>query len=223
MTLFRLLPLDAVVYGGATDYREPRAPRVGGGSMRRLPAVRVAVASAGLGVVSEKGGVWGQAQSLPGTVPLDPKFNQAAITGMSCLAPGQCSAAGFHGSDLNAENVSIPFVATQVNGTWGAAQQVPGLAALNLGNQRAITSVWCGTPGNCAAGGFYTGPGGSAFHSDVPDQAFLTSETGGVWGRAIPVPGLAALGSRASGIAFVFCGRTGKCVAVGATRRAPDS
>src|SRR5262249_56569888 len=92
-------------------------------------------------VVSEKGGVWGQAQSLPGTVPLDPKFNQAAITGMSCPASGQCSAAGFYGSDLNAENVSIPFVATQVNGTWGAAHQVPGPAALNLGDQRATPSV----------------------------------------------------------------------------------
>ena len=166
-------------------------------------------------VVTEKNGVWGQAQSLPGTVPLDPKFNQAAITGMSCPAPGQCSAAGFYGSDLNAENVSVPFVATQVNGKWGAAHQVPGLAALNLGNQGAITSVWCGTPGNCAAGGFYTGPGGSNFHSDVPGHAFLVTESGRVWSRAIPVPGLAALGSRASGIAFVFCGQTNKCIGIG--------
>jgi hypothetical protein len=29
------------------------------------------------------------------------------------------------------------------------------------------------------------------------------------------VPGLAALGSRASGIAFVFCGQTNKCIGIG--------
>jgi hypothetical protein len=95
---------------------------------------------------------------LPGTVPLDPKFNQAAITGMSCPAPGQCGAAGFYGSDLDAENVSVPFVATQVNGTWGAAQLVPGLARLNLGNHGAITSVWFATSGKCAAGGSTPAP-----------------------------------------------------------------
>ena len=80
---------------------------------------------------------------------------------------------------VNAENVSVPFVATKVNGTWDAAQQVPRLAALNLGNQGAITSVWCGTPGNCAAGGFYTGPGGSKFHSNGPGHAFLVTESAG--------------------------------------------
>jgi hypothetical protein len=101
-------------------------------------------------VVNEKGGVWGHAQSLPGTVPLDPKFNQAAITDMSCPAAGQCSAAGFFGSDLNAENVAIPFVATQVNGTWDAAQQVPGLAALNLAALPESPWSSAGTPTNAS-------------------------------------------------------------------------
>jgi hypothetical protein len=46
-------------------------------------------------------------------------------------------------------------VATEVRGTWGAALEIPGSAALNRGGFAKITSVSCARPGDCGAGGLY--------------------------------------------------------------------
>ena len=70
-------------------------------------------------------------------------------------------------------------------GSWGRAIEVPGLAALNTGGLAEVTSVSCGSAGNCAAGGDYFDHGG--------EQGFVADERNGVWGTAIEVPGLAAL------------------------------
>ena len=51
-----------------------------------------------------------------------------------------------------------------------------------------MNSVSCGAAGDCAAGGYYKDGSG---HS----QAFVVSETNGVWGHAVKVPGTAALNS----------------------------
>lgn len=64
------------------------------------------------------------------------------------------------------------FVADQRGGTWGNAQQVPGTAALNQGQDGSLFSVFCGSAGNCSAGGFYTDSSGH-------QQAFVASETNG--------------------------------------------
>ena len=68
----------------------------------------------------------------------------------------------------------------------GRAIAVPGLAALIAGGDAQFSSVSCGSAGNCAvAGSYLTAPG------DL--RGFVASERNGVWGRAIAVPGLAAL------------------------------
>jgi hypothetical protein len=64
------------------------------------------------------------------------------------------------------------FVADQTGGIWGNAQQVPGTAALNQGQDGSLESVSCGSAGNCGAGGFYTDSSGH-------QQAFVASETNG--------------------------------------------
>src|SRR5690348_5645058 len=46
------------------------------------------------------------------------------------------------------------------NGTWGRAQAVPGLAALNRGGDAQVSSVSCARAGECSAGGFYTDASG---------------------------------------------------------------
>jgi len=60
------------------------------------------------------------------------------------------------------------FVASEVNGTWHAAIEVPGTAALHQG-EAAVNSVSCASAGNCAAAGFYTGSSGHV-------QAFVVNE-----------------------------------------------
>jgi hypothetical protein len=94
-------------------------------------------------------------------------------------------------------------------GSWGRAIAVPGLAALNTGGDAAVTSVSCPSAGNCVAGGDY------ADRSDG-SRGFVASERNGRWGKAIAVPGLAALNTGGDARVFsVSCASAGSCVAGG--------
>jgi hypothetical protein len=74
--------------------------------------------------------------------------------------------------------------------------------------------VSCSLRRNCAAGGFYAARDGHL-------RGFVVSERNGVWGQAIKVPGLAALGPAVVG--SVSCGSAGSCAAGGyyTDRRSP--
>ena len=88
-------------------------------------------------------------------------------------------------------------------GGWGTAIEVPGIAALNAGDQAQLYSMSCPSSGNCAAGGLYTDASGQK-------QAFVVDETGGVWGNAIEVPGTAALNTgRVAQVVSVSCSSPG--------------
>jgi hypothetical protein len=49
------------------------------------------------------------------------------------------------------------FVASEVNGTWRTATQLPGTGALNTGGHAFVESVSCTSASKCSAGGGYTG------------------------------------------------------------------
>jgi len=127
---------------------------------------------------------------------------------VSCASVGNCSAGG--GLD----------VVSQVNGRWGTAEQVPGLAALNTGLagidpiecdftcDPVAGLLSCASAGNCSAGGFYDDSSGF--------QAFVVSEVNGKWGTAREVPGTAALNTGGgAGIESVSCASAGNCSAGG--------
>ncbi|HEX7994630.1 MAG TPA: hypothetical protein VF506_11960, partial [Streptosporangiaceae bacterium] len=101
---------------------------------------------------------------------------------------------------------SSAFVVSQVNGVWGKARQVPGIAALKQGGQANVSSVSCTSPGDCSAGGFFdeaaSGPG------CCTSRGFVVSQVNGVWGKARAVPGTA-------GIYSVSCAANGNCGAAG--------
>jgi hypothetical protein len=55
---------------------------------------------------------------------------------------------------------AVSAAAAVSGGTWGNAQQVPGLAALSHGGTCDLRAVSCGVAGYCgAAGGYTTGAG----------------------------------------------------------------
>lgn len=94
-------------------------------------------------------------------------------------------------------------------GPWGPAQRVPGSVALNSGGLAAVSSVSCPATGGCVAGGFFTDTAGG-------DQPFLVTQSGGVWGSAIGVPGMAALNATdLAHVSAVSCGSAGNCAASG--------
>jgi hypothetical protein len=92
-------------------------------------------------------------------------------------------------------------VTTQKNGVWGRAIEIPGLGALNRGGSAHVSSVSCGSAGNCAAGGSYQDQSRNY-------QGFVVVERNGRWGKAIDVPVLGPVIS-------VSCPSAGNCAAVG--------
>lgn len=159
-------------------------------------------------VVDEVNGVWGDAEEVPGSDTLNAGGN-ARVASVSCPAAGDCSAAGYYGDGVSGSQV---FVASEVNGTWGNAQEIPGSGTLNAGGNAVIsdaTLISCAAPGDCAAGGSYKDSSGDT-------QAFVASEVDGTWGNAQEVPGSGAL--NASGFATinsVSCAAPGDCGAGG--------
>jgi hypothetical protein len=62
------------------------------------------------------------------------------------------------------------FVASERNGTWHAATELPGTGTLNKGDGARVASVSCAPAGSCGAGGSCTD--GSGHY-----QAFVASQT----------------------------------------------
>ena len=81
------------------------------------------------------------------------------------------------------------------------------MARLNAGGDATVTKVSCGSPGNCAAFGYYAA---STDKYGSPDdfRMFVVSETNGKWSAAHPVPTAGRSGS-------VSCAGVGYCVAGG--------
>ena len=102
-------------------------------------------------VASEDNSVWGTAIHVPGPAALT-TGGDAQVTSVSCGSAGSCAAGGFY-SDRSHHHQG--FVASEDNGVWGTAIQVPGLGALNKGGAAAVGSVSCALAGTCAAGGYY--------------------------------------------------------------------
>jgi hypothetical protein len=160
-------------------------------------------ASFGPLVVSEKNGTWGNAIAVHGTTA----SGRNAAVSVSCASAGNCVAGGDYATSI--DNPYQAFLVREKNGSWGTAFEVPGLAALNVDGNADIASVSCKTARNCAVGGTYRDGSGH-------QQAFVVSENNGSWGKAIEVPGSAALNTGGSAqIMSVSCTSAGYCAAVG--------
>jgi hypothetical protein len=157
-------------------------------------------------VVSKVKGTWRNAIEVPGTAALN--HGDAQTTSVSCPSSGNCAAGGSYIDDSR-HGIEQGFVASEVNGTWRKAIEVPATGAVNIGPFAGVTSVSCASPGNCAAGGFYTGRG----HHQ---QAFVLSQVNGTWQDAVEVPGIAALnaGGQAQ-VTTVSCVTARDCAAAG--------
>jgi hypothetical protein len=160
-------------------------------------------------VMDEKHGIWGAAQPVPGLARLNRGTGGAVDFGpVSCASAGNCSAAGSYDrqSSLEPGLYERVFVVTETNGTWGQAQQVPGLGRLDNNSYAQIASVSCPSAGDCAAGGAYGDP------REI-GPAFAVTESNGIWGKAQQIPGPAP---GLDAISSVSCPSAGNCVAGGA-------
>lgn len=111
---------------------------------RRQPAITTSGATSDI--------VWGNAEPVPGTAALEQGVaGSGYITQISCSVPGNCGAIGTYDTPTSGGN-SLPFVDSEVNGTWGTALPVPGLSALNAYLPK-LFSLSCSSDRNCTAVG----------------------------------------------------------------------
>lgn len=168
-------------------------------------------------VVTERNGRWAKAAEVPGSAALNVGGN-AQVLSVSCVRGGYCAAGGFY---TDHSKVTQGFVVIERGGRWGAAHEVPGLAALTVpGEESQVSTVSCAPGGYCAAGGFFDGVvvcqtcGGGPYVAT--GQGFVVTERAGRWGSAQVPPGLAALNTgQDSGITTVSCPSAGNCAAGG--------
>ena len=162
-------------------------------------------------LADEVNGTWGAAHLV--TLAQGPSDG---VSSVSCASAGNCSAGGQYAN--SSLSIIQAYVVDEANGTWGTAQEVPGIAALDQGGIASVSSVSCASAGNCSAGGDYELPSGIR-------QVFVVDEVNGVWGAAQEVPGIAALNKGVLAHIFsVSCASAGNCSAGGNTTAAgtPD-
>ena len=158
-------------------------------------------------VVDESNGTWSKAQVIPGLKSLT-VFGASGgswVGSVSCAAAGACAAVGGY---TDAQGATQGFVVDEVNGSWGTAQEVPGLGALNTGGDVVVRSVSCAAVGDCAAVGSY-------WSSTVPGswRGFVADESNGTWGSAEEIVGPGA--AKSSETFSVSCTAAGECAAGG--------
>jgi hypothetical protein len=100
--------------------------------------------------------------------------------------------------------------AAHADGTdgWGKALEVPGIAALDTGDQAVGNAISCPSAGDCLAGGSYLAKG-----LILP---YVVSETHGTWGHARKVA--TSVSSSYESVDAVSCTSAGNCgIAVNTT------
>jgi hypothetical protein len=153
-------------------------------------------------VATESDGVWAKARTIPGLLNMS-SAGTAEASSISCPGRGDCSLAGMY----SIKNGLRLFVASEMNGAWGPAREMPGAAAFgsSFDDSPGINAISCSSIGNCSAGG------------DIGQDAVVDNEVNGSWRDASEVSGL-PFGGRVS---FLSCAANGDCVASGTREPGP--
>lgn len=157
---------------------------------------------------TETAGRWGTPSTIPRANDLDVGTYLQSV-GVECASVGNCVVIGDYDSaqidpDTNSP-IQLVFVADEVGGLWGAAEELPGLSALTS-SLAQFQDVTCEANDDCVAVGLYS-------DSSNKYQDFVDTSVQGTWGVATEVPGVSTLGAAARGEVSVSC-TTSKCVLV---------
>lgn len=148
-------------------------------------------------------GVWASPIAVVGLATLN-TANDASLDAVSCPSVGNCVIGGMYkaGSAWNG------FVAVQTNGTWGSAIAVPGLATIRTSSYARVFSASCPAVGECTISGIYRSTAGWS--------GWAATQSGGTWGNAAQIPGLATLNTGNDGTApSLSCPSVGNCTVGG--------
>jgi hypothetical protein len=156
-------------------------------------------------VASEHRGRWADATAARNFLKLN-AGHFAEVQALSCAAAGDCTVGGEY---LDGNGHYQAFLATETDGRWAKAEQVPGIGSLNAGGDSEVDAVSCRRVGYCTATG-------SSKRNATDTTAFGISETKGRWGRAARLPNMPNLNKDGSAAAAeLSCSSAGNCVAGG--------
>jgi hypothetical protein len=175
------------------------------GSYTVVPVAEVGPERTQVFVASEVSGRWRPASALPGYAALDTAGHGEVF--VSCGAPGTCAAVGSYSAKVGRGEHSHAVIASQAGGTWQPARQPAGAAFLNAGGASQFEAVSCAAPGDCGAGGMYTG-------SHEITHAFVITQAHGIWATAQEVRGA----GQSSYVTSISCVAPGDCTAAGSSR-----
>jgi hypothetical protein len=162
-------------------------------------------------VVSEKNGAWGTATTIPGLSALPGGERFATLTSVSCSSAGNCGAGGEYVQNGTDDVPVRALVVTERDGIWGKAKAVGMASALNAGGTPEVDWISCRSAGNCTAFGKYLPKNAR----NRRPQVFVASEKNGTWGKAGPVPGLAAIDHGLAIDTALSCASPGNCTVAG--------
>ncbi len=149
------------------------------------------------GIVDEVSGRWGSgtAVALPAdaAVPAD-----AGLSSVACPHAGDCVAVG---SYLDTSGLVQPLLVEEVAGHWSAGLDPghPGGAV-----QGSLSSVFCGSPGNCVAFGNY-----------AAGYPWVLKEVAGTWAVHHPQAPNLPNGAPATNAAAFSCSSLTRCTGIG--------
>ncbi len=148
-------------------------------------------------VMTQTRGRWHAALEVPGITKLNVPAGGADVDAIACSSAGDCAAGGGYRFATSVPSTYAPgagtsaFVVTEKAGKWGAAEQVPGIMAINLGWEAGVSVLSCSSAGNCAAAGGYLpqpyGPDPPVYcdpYDPTCPKVFAVSERHGVWEHA---------------------------------------
>ncbi len=130
-------------------------------------------------VLDEVGGVWGSPQLLSPVHVTD--FQGSEVWRVVCRAVGACAAVG----DYLQDGSQHPFVADEVDGTWGPETVVNGVSGLHSRSYDSVLlNVQCPAVGDCLASG------STANNANGFRDSFIVQEQDGTWLPATRIPWL---------------------------------
>lgn len=113
-------------------------------------------------------------------------FRQVAIEDAICTGTW-CLAAGFFdgpGAIVTSEGANYrPFVTTESNGQWSAPSELPGFQKLGSPVGGEVSSLACGSPGNCVVSGEAWAHVGHNSISPETNVAFVVAMSAYKWGQ----------------------------------------
>jgi hypothetical protein len=158
-------------------------------------------------VASQIDGTWGNSEPISGI-----KNDDATTGGVSCLAPGECTAdVNYNSSEGNGR----PYTVTETNGVWHGAKEVPGITTPSSLRRANFAPISCASRGNCLMGGI-----SNVSATSFAQRAVIATEIDGTWQDTQEVSGIPTLlpthmANESSQVELVSCPVDGLCSGAG--------